>query len=278
VTIKGTNVFKSNNGYGLAVYATGAITLSNVTASLNDADGVYLQNDLIKVQTKVTLTGYGLFEWNGSADPFFQDGLYVQSHGAITLANITANYNFGNGAILSTAGVSAPQAVTLTGTNNFNYNGDASQESGLIVNSDGNIIVNNLNANYNYYGGAYLDNQTNWANRVPSPFLTFGSVTLTGVGNFDGNTLWDGLQVLTHGSVTLNHVTANENGGSGSGIDLSSVDGNATLICSRVYGNAAYGLYGAVTGTLTLTGFSAYGNTPADESISYGTVVRTTCP
>jgi hypothetical protein len=73
-------------------------------------------------------------------------------------------------------------------------------------------------------------------------------------------------------------VTANENGGSGSGIDLSSVDGNATLICSRVYGNAAYGLYGAVTGTLTLTGFSAYGNTPADESISYGTVVRTTCP
>ena len=117
---------------------------------------------LMEPESAVFINGYGLFEYNND------DGLYVESNGAITTTNLSANYNNGNGAYLYTKGVLAPQAVTLNGNNTFNFNGDADNESGLVVFSDGAIKLNNVNASYNFSNGAFLDNFTNWKCRDSS--------------------------------------------------------------------------------------------------------------
>ena len=281
VSIKGTNVFNGNDGVGLSINSAGAITLSKVSADYNGTGGALLVNSWSSTQSNVMISGYGVFNSNGSFGGTGV-GLDISSYGAITLANITAQYNYGSGADLDTVGVTVGHAVTLTGTNSFNYNGTVSTVgSGIIVNADGNITVSNLTASYNYFGGADLDNYANW---VGNSFATFGSVFVNGFGNFVGNMHSDGLFVWTHGSITVNRVTANGNGdGAGDrGLDLLAGEGaaigNITITCSSAYGNDDYGIFASAPGTITVKGLVAYGNVTTDENLSAPTVVRTVCP
>jgi hypothetical protein len=290
VSITGTNMFDYNlSGFGLRVDSDGAITVSKVTAS-NNRYGAYLKNDG-PVQANVTISGYGMFTANG----YF--GLTINSHGAITLTKIMANSNTGNGAVLSTIGLTGTHAVTLYGVNTFNSNGGSfTSGSGLIVNADGNITVNNISANFNSAYGALLDNYTNWftnpysATLTPEiPFSGFGSVKVNGYGTFIRNSQFcffcyedfdgGGLLVSTHGSVTLNRVVADRNGSSSSEAGIKIIaDGNITLVCSSAYHNYGLGLDASTPGTLTLKGFMAYMNGLDDEDLSYGFLVRSTCP
>ena len=267
INLQGTNNFNQNGSSGLEIYSYGAIAVNNVTAYNNSSYGAYLFNAGGK--GNVTITGFGRFEYNAG------DGLYVESNGAITTNNLSASSNQNNGVNLYTIGVLAPQAVTLNGTNNFNYNGNNGTESGLIINADGSIKLNNVNASYNYYNGAILDNFTNWDAPVTN-FLTFGSVTITGYGNFTGNINNSGLYIDSHGAATLNYITVNYNANDGVGLD---VDGNVTVVCSSANNNA-YGfyMYGAPTPLLTLKGLITAGNTFVNEALSFVTLVRTRCP
>lgn len=269
VVLKGNNTFTQNAGNGLTIYSKGAITLNNVTAHLNLDNGAYLYNAYGTTQSAIFVNGYGLFEWNTN------NGLYAQSNGAITTRNLSANYNDGNGVYLFTKGILAPQAVILNGNNTFNFNGNASTESGLVVNSDGTIRVNNVNASYNFYKGANLDNYTNWDAPTVN-FLTFGSVIVTGYGNFTGNAS-DGLNIYTHGAVSLTNVTSNFNGDHGIEIDA---DGNVTLVCSSANNNAyGFWMYGTPVKLLTLKGLITAGNTISNEFLNFPvTLVRTRCP
>jgi hypothetical protein len=291
VSIKGTNLFNSNNSLGLNIWSYGAISVSNLTADYNGVGGAQLDNDGSSAQSNVVISGYGKFNTNGGAGGSGK-GLDIDSHGAITLANITAQYNYGSGAELDTYGRTVGHAVTLTGTNSFNYNGNVSTVgSGLVVNADGNITVSNLTASYNYFKGAELDNYANWVSNpyrttaTPLvPFTTFGSVFVNGFGNFVGNMHSDGLFAWTHGSITVNRVTANGNGDGGGdrGLDLTAgegaLTGNITITCSSAYGNDADGIYASAPGTITVKGLLAYGNTGTDENLSAPTVVRSVCP
>jgi hypothetical protein len=83
--------------------------------------------------------------------------------------------------------------VTLTGANTFNYN-----DSGLVAYSNGSIALSNVNANGNWWFGAYLMN-----------YAGAGNVTLTGTSVFNDN--YYGLIVDSMGNVALNDVTANRN-------------------------------------------------------------------
>ena len=266
INLQGTNNFNQNGSSGLEIYSYGAIAVNNVTAYNNSSYGAYLFNAGGK--GTVTITGFGRFDSNGS------DGLSVESNGAITTNNLSASSNSDNGVYLYTIGVLAPQSVTLNGTNNFNYNGTAGTESGLYVYSDGTIKLNNVNASYNYTNGAYLDNFSNWDAPITN-FATFGSVTITGFGNFSGNGN-EGLYVYTHGAATLNYITANYNSNDGIGLD---VDGNVTVVCSSVNNNSwGFYMYGTPTPLLTLKGLITAGNTFVNEALSFVTLVRTRCP
>jgi hypothetical protein len=273
VTLLGPVIVSDNGNYygaGLHINSHGAVTLSNVTADNNTSFGLWINNQGGALARPVTITGVNNFNTSGGY------GLRVQSNGAITLSNVTAAHNANSGADLNTIGLSAPQAVTLTGNNTFLFNGDAAGESGLIVNADGNINVSNLTAGYNYASGAVLDNYTNWA---ANGFTGFGSVKLNGFGTFVSNYHGDGLNVNTHGSATLNHAAAVYNGGAGgdNGIEVRA-DGSVSVVCSSAWGNWSYGLQASTPGLLTIHGFGSYADGWGPEFLSYGSLVRTACP
>jgi len=271
VLIKGVNVFNQNDNYGLTVNSDGAISVSKITASFNGGNGAWLTNGSSPVQSSVTILGYGVFESNGSAGTANQTGLLVESNGNITLNYISANYNYGTGVDLNTLGLTSTHAVTLNGVNNFNYNGDSGTESGLIVNADGIITVNNITASFNFYQGASLDNYTNWA---VNSFLYFGSVRVNGYGWFIDNFNNTGLKVYTHGAATLTHVTSNSNGYRGIDVDA---DGNVLIVCAIANDNVGgFDLRALVGGSFTLRGLLSFSNFTSYTVV--GTKTITTCP
>jgi hypothetical protein len=161
--------------------------------------------------------------------------------------------------------------VTFNGTNAFAYNGDAGSESGLWVMADGTIKINNLTAINNHFFGAFLNNKTNWA---LNSFTSFGSVLITGYGSLMGNSNSSGLYIITHGSVTLNRITANNNS---YGMEIYA-DGNVTLVCSAALNNGIAGVYVDAPGMITLKGLMTYLNFFNESFINYTSLVRTTCP
>jgi hypothetical protein len=263
ITLNGTNTFNGNFQDGLWATSLGLIKGNNLTANLNGEHGAYLDNQWGAGSVGgITLTGTNNFEGNGS------DGLLALSHGTITMSNISANWNLGNGAFIDNWSITGPQVnVTLTGTNNFLGNGDsiAFTGSGLIVWTEGNITINNLTANWNQEDGAYLNN---WNYAFLTPF-----VKLTGVNTFRGNGDW-GLYVDSAGAVDLTKVTADANG---DGVYVGA-DGNIIITCGSMTNNTGFGWSIGSLGTVTLKGVFAYGN-GTNEDPWNGTFTRfRACP
>lgn len=267
VSIKGTNNFSGNDSTGLAIVSLGAISISNITANDNGDDGANIDNRFGSFQSPVTISGYGIFNANVST------GLEVLSNGAITTTNLSAQLNTGSGAYLDTYGLTNIQAVNLKGNNTFISNGNNGNESGLIVYADGNITVSNLTASQNYYDGAYLNNYSNWF--FGPPFTTFGSVTITGFGNFQNNFGRSGLFIWTQGNVTMSYVTADRNGFDGVAIDAK---GKVSLTCVLVTanGNLGFVTYNQPVTYITIKGLSAVGN-GTNEALAYLGGIRSRC-
>lgn len=267
VVLRGTNVFNGSDAVGLSILTAGSITLSNITAYGNDSQGVYLNNDSPLIDANILVSGYGVFDGNGSI------GLYIQgSSGTFSGTNITAINNGGTGLYADIIGLTKPQDFILKGNNTFNAN----TNTGLYVRTDGNITVNNVNANNNSAIGAYLDNYTHW---FAGTFPTFGSITQTGFGSFNNNAGNTGLHVLTNGNISLMRITANYNGNS-TGEDGIHVDanGDVTLVCAVAIGNFEDGLQAIVDGNLTIKGLVSSLNGDDQDLAVNGTTKITACP
>jgi hypothetical protein len=207
VTLTGDNIFDNNNSTGLVVYSKGAITINDLEASGNgtggSGSGASLNNTYGPTGTPqaVTLTGTNIFTENHDC------GLTVQSYGNIKANNLISNSNTNDcGASLDNTGSTnaTHPTVTLTGANLFKYN----KTSGLSVYSKGTVTLNNVTASYTTNGqGLYLDNcQVSGGNCTMN-----SSVTFTGTNVFNGN-YSTGLEVHSGGTITLNNITANDNG------------------------------------------------------------------
>jgi hypothetical protein len=303
--VSGENTFSGNWGNGLTVLSNRAITIGKINAhdnglgcfwdpcAYNDTDGfgVWLDNRSggETLAPSITINNFGDFSNNS------QDGLRVLSFGIITLNNITANDNgqynywvereyppeaweftlnsYGLGANVDNCGYAevdtdvfdctsisvAAKGITLNGSNTFNGN----FLDGLWVTSYGAIKANNLTANWNGVAGAYLDNA--WG-----PVLAGVGVTLTGANHFEGN-LDDGLQVYSHGSITLSNITSQWNWSDGAELSNYAATGpvvNVTLTGKNIFnGNGdaeGTGLYVSTEGNITLYNVTANGN------MSYG--------
>ncbi|MFN3491289.1 MAG: beta strand repeat-containing protein, partial [Anaerolineales bacterium] len=268
VSLKGVNAFHGNDGGGLVVYSLGAVSVSNISANYNGWLGAYIDSAGSSFQSPVTISGYGVFNANSYS------GLAILSRGAVTTTNLSASGNLGYGVYIYTIGITKPQAVTMKGNNTFTANGDAGFESGLVVSADGNITVSNLTASQNFYMGARLDNYTNWA---VNSFPTFGSIVVTGFGNFfdNGN---DGIYVETQGNVTLSYITAVSNGDDGVFIWTHGTGSKVNLTCVLATQND-FGLWmNAPASVLTIKGLSASGNTTTNETLAYVLLIRSGCP
>lgn len=181
--------FSDNSGAGLIVSTKGMITLGNVSAINNSADGANLNNS--GGAKPVTLTGTNIFSENDGS------GLVVHSKGAITINNLIADANGGYGADLENELATTAQPVSLTYYNEFKFNG----LGGLSINTVGAVTLNKITATHNGGDGVFIDNAGAF----------YANVTINGVNQFNNNGR-DGLDVTSSGNITLNNVTANNNG------------------------------------------------------------------
>ncbi len=214
VTLKGFQQFNDNGDKGLAIYSNGLVTLGNLAATGNGADGVWVDNTTSLTSKGVTISGSNLFFQNNSV------GLIVLSKGNISLSNATSIENGGIGILLDNCfyngtGCSGKGSINVSGVNIANQNGGV----GIAVGSFGSITVSNLTANSNgpSDSGARLSNLTcNFDCSVYSK----APITLLGYGTFlynNSNAFFSdpGLFIYSNGTVTTNNLTASVNGGIG---------------------------------------------------------------
>ena len=134
-------------------------------------------------------------------------GLLAQSLGAITTTNLDAWGNGGYGAQLNNAlaGSAATATITLNNPSTWDNNFNGNAGDGLDVYSNRAITITNLYTNSNSGAGAVL---VNASSGTASP----QTVTLNGQSEFYNNGD-SGLVVASYGLITLNTITANNNGG-----------------------------------------------------------------
>jgi len=195
VTLTGSSFFKFNGSHGLNIVTTGIVTLNNITANSNNGHGVNIDNNNHTVNVDVKFTGTNLFANNVS------NGLNIFSNGAVILNNINANLNTGNGTFIDNTSSTTFKDVTINGINTFEGNGNA----GLDIRSDGIITLNNINANQNQgFYGVFLDN-TDSTPDTPKAVIIKGNNTISNNDRY-------GLNIASHGAITINNLTANYNG------------------------------------------------------------------
>jgi hypothetical protein len=184
--------------------------------------------------------------------------------GPITVNNLTAKDSAtSSGAELNNQSAAGTWAIKLTGTNLFTGN----SQSGVEIWANGAVTVNNVTATGSATG-MLIDND---ALGIGSP----QTVTVTGVNNFNYNDFY-GLQIRSHGVVTLSKVTA-DGSTFGSGVYITT-SANITITCGSMTNNDVNGLMYNTPGLVTLKGVVASGNGTADFSIGGGgtlVVVRT---
>ena len=249
VTLLGTNNISENNADNLDVKTYGAIKINNLTANdsaIGDGANLYYYHSAAFDPTgAVTLTGTNSFSYNKN------DGLNIDSNGAVSLSNITGTYNsIGSGVYIENdyLGLSKPQNVTLLGTNVFNNNGT----DGLDAVSYGAIILNNITANTNMDNGVDLY----YSNGISQDVT--GAVTLTGTNTFNDD-VGIGLVVDSKGAINASNLNAvgDINTSESDGVDLTT-NGAVTLTGTNTFDDyGGTGLNVNAQGNITASNLTA---------------------
>jgi hypothetical protein len=264
VTIS-NSTFNHNNGFGLWVYAKGALKLTGITANGNTRDGALLDNraSLPTLYPAASITN-GTFSSNGNC------GVKLFIRGKITLTNITASENLDDGAYIVNALGSVSLLTTGSSVNTFFHNGS----DGVHLEARGAIAANKVFASNNDSGntGMYLNNrftgvtggvsistgefnnqgyglsvysfgaisvkgisaQNNslgegaWLDNHTSTAVTPPGVTISGsssISNFFNYNSFSGLKILSRGPISISYTTANFNGLRGIDLDEIAVTG-----------------------------------------------------
>ena len=249
VTITGGK-FNGNARIGLHINASGAITLSNLSAGHNGSGGAILVNYGVAVPVKITNATF-----DGNSD-IYVSGLYIDSRGLVTLTNISASGNYGAGAYVNNDTGNVYVLISGTGSNNFNNNAGLDTRNGLVINTTGLVILNNVNASGN--GG-------NGQGVLVGESKTAGNVTVNG-GIFNSN--YYGLQIVSSGTITVNKISTSGNTNIGvilqNQADASGTK-SITVTHSKFYNHAGTGLYVRSYGLITLNNIDAsYNGAGAD--------------
>ncbi len=208
------NTFHGNIYDGLAILTPGNIKLVNVQASGNNGRGAFLDNCLYEYNGEEDVcTGFGSITLSSLGDNtnIFNEnqhgGIFADSWGNITLANITASGStIGNGVDLdnqwkNSLGVASIGNITINNLvqRNFSYNVSTELEGyGLWAASNGTITVKGVHADGNGMGGVYLNN---WNSPLPKAVTVSNS-------SFYNTHNGRGLEVYSWGKITLSNVYA----------------------------------------------------------------------
>jgi hypothetical protein len=205
----------------------------NYTLSLNDEtrdeifnryefDGVYLDN-------RYGTSGVTVKSTSANPAPNYyhnnHNGLSILTNGAVTLSNVYAMQNGGDGANIKNAfsnnSVTVNTLSTLL-TSSFSYN----SMFGLWIQSKGLVTIRNSGRMYlrdNGYSGAYIDNSSIFSSDI--------NVSRVEVNN----NVMKGMEIYSRGNVTLNNILAINNLTNGVYVDNCGWDdGSAACLGSGV--------------------------------------------
>jgi putative surface-exposed virulence protein len=240
VTLMGINIFNYNGSDGLDIHTKGPVLTNGLNAINNIGNGVSIDNSTSTVSSPLTLSGLNNFNLNNL------QGLNITSSGAVLTNNLNASNNGGNGVfIINTTSTSSP--VTLKGVNNLNYNGG----NGLDISANGTILLSGLTASNNFGNGANIFNGFSPAS---SPVTLNGAYTLDFNGGY-------GLNLYSKGVITVNNLTASDNGGAGAWLQNSylGASGGISVKGKNIFfdNSGADGLVLHSNGLVTVTNISA---------------------
>jgi hypothetical protein len=179
-------------------------------------------------------------------------GFYVETDGVISVSGLDIQSNTSIGAyLINTSGTTA--GVTVTGSTFYSNNG-AEPYGGLVIRSNGAVLLNQITSTGNSGYGAYITNNS-------------ASATITVNKSTFSENYSDGLYVIGRGNITINGITAHHNNSSHNGVFLDNSAGTGTIAVLSTLGantfneNTFYGLRIASKGAVTINSVTANFNT-----------------
>lgn len=253
VAISGMSTFNDNGyvtpGSGLEVYATGAITLTNVDAGDNGYWGAYLNNTYGATPANVSVLGtlanwINWFGYNG------EEGLYILTNGAVIVNKVSASGNGSEGVYIDNSiSATSPNVTINTGwyTNNMGI--------GLSVLTKGTVLVTGVEATSNANVGVFINNQYDTSS---TKSVTVNKSTFMSNGSH-------GLEVLSYGNIIVNAITSTYNLSGGSGAMLNNMQPGSlgtitvlnTLGANTFNENTGHGLVMISNKAIVVTGVTA---------------------
>jgi len=241
--------FDGNNGDGLHLESNGAIKLTNVVASGNSSQGLFINNETSPSRAPVTLSNSSKTQvfYNNSGD-----GIYLFSKGAVTLTHIYVSLSGGWGVRVNNTYDTASAPVTLT-----NFGVYSSSAYGLAITSLGAVTLKNGESSLNGDDNISILNMDSG-----EPYNK--PVTLTGV-TADNSTNGAGMRIISYGVVTLTNVNASNNGDTGILVDNRHTGNPGVTVVStgaqgQINANQASGLDITTNGAVVVTNFSVSDN------------------
>ncbi len=231
-----------NNDYdGIMIITKGSVALTSVTADWNDHYGLYI------AQSGATPTSYPTTKiTTGSISNNNNYGLIIYGRGAITLKDVKADHNAGNGAYIENVSGNVSLLASSKGGNSFTNNHGT--HDGIDINTSGSVVLNKVTANGNTGAtGVYI-------------YPTAMNVTATG-GEFSGQNY--GLYAPARGTIKVDNIIAASNVATGIFLNnLADTTGakNITIYRTKVSGNGI-GLTADTYGTILVNKIEALNNT-----------------
>ena len=279
------NGYSYNEKGGLEIHSRGAVTLSRMGISDNQGDGLYINNIPVSgagVPVSVSDSSFihnrvGHWEgnnWVGDDSNSYEDGLYIESKGVVTLTNIAAEDNDGYGVYIDNDKEGATAGVTINAGAGQGNAFQGNHLDGLNIMSMGPVTLTNIYASNNLIVDE--DNDTVGGGFGVYIFNENGAVTIRQAGSWGGNNYstngntfkinaQNGLYIYSGGSVNVAFYQVQNNRDTGMYIDATYGTGTVTVTgAPGSWDNLSYnwgiGLSVDASNQITVANLQANGN------------------
>jgi len=209
--------FYGNSGAGLLIISSSTVTLNSMHAFNNLEGGaiVYARNVTVTSPKAAGQAGANTMGFNGKWDDegvveIEANGLEIHSAGHVVVTNLDSFNNSANGLYIQND-YAAGNVTINTNIPGFSNSFGSNSGSGVLVRTNGNLVVTDTSAGNNERYGllTYYDDDPGPEN-LPAEIIPAKAVTITR-GWFNDNAD-NGLIVFATGNITLTDVAARNNG------------------------------------------------------------------
>lgn len=273
------SAFNNNSGagdaYGLVAHSGAGISLKNVDADKNGfpveeggdeaaGQGILLYNKYQNLTDPLNL----VYSWNTKAVSLTNvsasgnngNGLTLTSYGAVTIkdAEMSNNASGGYGASITNNFDSLLRpSVTLSNSSGLWNKFDNNDNTGLLITTWGTVSLNYIQAGGNNGDGANINN------RSESPDGTGGKNITLNFGKFNDNS-GDGIEMLSYGVISAKLGSYNVSGNTGHGVNLdnsgAALPKNISLTGGVFENNTLSAVYILSKGNVTVSSTKANNN------------------